>query len=345
MSSITANYIHGKKGWSFDTPQGLKRLQGHDVKLINYSALRETTIIATILSDQARLDYLNDVYLIYVFEPGPNSRRGLMFFNRDGEIYNNSTMALASCDLQQRLETDPVMTIGHGFFAGDRFTGGNMAHVGLDHCRRAAVAIANDICKTDELYFYDTSWPWAKSLIRHLFGEVNYLKNGEIYHFSKLWMFSNISALHIGIPSVQHCHYYAQLLLDLRHKIAANDSPSRKLYINRRSAKSRSIINEQDIIDHLSNAGFESIDLAEYSFLEQISIFNAATEIIAPHGAGLTNLFACQAGTRVTEFYVGNRGVTTYEKLSQVFDLSYQRHDFELHNGILDLERFKETLR
>lgn len=78
--------------------------------------------------------------------------------------------------------------------------------------------------------------------------------------------------------------------------------------------------------------------------MEQIYLFSEARFIIAPHGAALTNLIACKEGTKVIAFFVGNRKVKTYEKLSELFKLSYNRLDFQLDKEGIPLQQFKQTI-
>ena len=70
---------------------------------------------------------------------------------------------------------------------------------------------------------------------------------------------------------------------------------SKKIYIDRKDAKSnhshlRKIINEDEVKELLIKNGFEIFTLGEMSFIDQISLFNNASQIIGLHGAGFANL-------------------------------------------------------
>ncbi|NJM89857.1 MAG: glycosyltransferase family 61 protein [Hydrococcus sp. RU_2_2] len=43
--------------------------------------------------------------------------------------------------------------------------------------------------------------------------------------------------------------------------------------------------------------------LEQYSFVEQIALLANAEALVAPHGAGLTNLLWCQVGTKALEIF------------------------------------------
>lgn len=79
-------------------------------------------------------------------------------------------------------------------------------------------------------------------------------------------------------------------------------SPKR-LYISRRNATHRRVINEPEIITFLSRYGFQPIQAEELAFGDQMSLFRNAEIIIAPHGGGLANLVFCTPGTKVIEFF------------------------------------------
>lgn len=83
---------------------------------------------------------------------------------------------------------------------------------------------------------------------------------------------------------------------------AGNVQPSRRLYINRGQVAHRRVINEPEIVELLKLSGFESIALETMSLTEQIALMASAAVVIAPHGAGLTNIVFCAPGAKVIEF-------------------------------------------
>lgn len=79
-----------------------------------------------------------------------------------------------------------------------------------------------------------------------------------------------------------------------------------RIYISRRSARYRRVINEPELIEMLEKQKFTPIFLEDYPFLEQVRLFSEARVVIAPHGAGLTNLVFCQPTTTVIELFSPN---------------------------------------
>ncbi len=75
------------------------------------------------------------------------------------------------------------------------------------------------------------------------------------------------------------------------------------IYINRGDAPKRKVLNEPQVEEALAAFGFKSLSLSDYSLRQAIQLFKHAEMIVAPHGAGLTNLIFCDPGTRVLELF------------------------------------------
>lgn len=77
----------------------------------------------------------------------------------------------------------------------------------------------------------------------------------------------------------------------------------KKIYLHRGGAKRRRITNGAEIGALLEKRGFTTVDAARLTFDEQVAAFAGATTIVAPHGAGLTNLAFSSPGARVLEIF------------------------------------------
>ncbi len=114
------------------------------------------------------------------------------------------------------------------------------------------------------------------------------------------------------------------------------DYPER-IYITRKKAQYRRIFNESEVIECLKQYGFETVELETISVEQQAALFAHAKVIIAPHGAGLTNLMFCRPETQVIElisphylrFYYWTiaiqLGLEFYYILGEAFDCSALR--------------------
>jgi len=88
---------------------------------------------------------------------------------------------------------------------------------------------------------------------------------------------------------------------ELRARCAPTSSPQRKVYLTRRRATARRVINEDAILEVLRSLDFEVVETEDLSFSQQVALFSSVDVLVAPHGAGLANVAFCQAGTKILE--------------------------------------------
>lgn len=105
-------------------------------------------------------------------------------------------------------------------------------------------------------------------------------------------------------------------------KINTSELPER-IYISRTRTNNRKIINEPELIQFLTSYGFRTIFLESMSVNEQALLFSKANFIVAPHGAGLTNLVFCSSGTKVIEIFSPSYVNVCYYALSNQVGLDY----------------------
>jgi len=98
--------------------------------------------------------------------------------------------------------------------------------------------------------------------------------------------------------------------------------PHRKIVITRKDATNRNIQNYEQMVMALK--GYETINLENLSIPDQVKTFAEATHIVAPHGAGLTNLLWCKPKTKVVELtHKAFFGKKVYPVLSHHLDLDH----------------------
>lgn len=76
-----------------------------------------------------------------------------------------------------------------------------------------------------------------------------------------------------------------------------------RIYIARGNVTHKKVINEEALLPILEDNGFKICYMEKYSQEEQAALFYHAEVIVAPHGAGLSNLVYCQEGTKVLEIF------------------------------------------
>ena len=74
-----------------------------------------------------------------------------------------------------------------------------------------------------------------------------------------------------------------------------------RLYVTRKNASYRKIINESNLIDELKTKNFQIIDTENMTINEQINIFSSAEVVISPTGSALANIVFCKEGTKILE--------------------------------------------
>jgi hypothetical protein len=117
-----------------------------------------------------------------------------------------------------------------------------------------------------------------------------------------------------------------ELVRFLQDNVAKNISNSKeksKIYISRKNAGWRRVINEELLEPILKKAGFKILCNENMSVKEQIVAFSNASTVISPHGAGLTNLIYCNAGTRVFEVFSESYIHKCYAELAGEMELDY----------------------
>lgn len=99
---------------------------------------------------------------------------------------------------------------------------------------------------------------------------------------------------------------------------------SERLYISRRLAGRRRIVNEAELAPVFKNFGFETVCAEELSFEQQVSLASRARYLVSNHGAGLTNMLFMRDGGSLLELrhpadYINN----CYFILASALDLKY----------------------
>ncbi|NEO52950.1 MAG: glycosyltransferase family 61 protein [Okeania sp. SIO3B5] len=165
---------------------------------------------------------------------------------------------------------------------------------------------------------------------------------------------SNYPHLHahkLIIPSIPYgerfrntkwaCDFLKETFLS---KNPLKSSLGERIYISRKQASKRQVVNEAEVVSMLEKFGFKVIILELMSVAEQALCFANAKVVVAPHGAGLTNLVFCSSGTKVIEFFNSEYVVKCYWLISNVCGLEHYHligdefdQDFSIKPGQKDI--------
>jgi capsular polysaccharide biosynthesis protein len=97
--------------------------------------------------------------------------------------------------------------------------------------------------------------------------------------------------------------------------------PRRDLYLSRRDATSRHLLNEDELLRSLP--GFEMHLTAHLSLQDQINLFASVDRLVGVHGNGLTNQLFCEQGTQVFEIAIEEHRVTSMLFLAAITGLKH----------------------
>lgn len=123
------------------------------------------------------------------------------------------------------------------------------------------------------------------------------------------------------IPS--HPNYFWDSgVFEFYHAFSFPKISSLKLYISR-SLSSRSLPNETNLETELQKHGFIVLHNEYLSFEEQIFLFSQAEVIVAPHGAGETNILFVQPNIKLIELFSENFLCRDYYLRSRHLHLRY----------------------
>lgn len=86
------------------------------------------------------------------------------------------------------------------------------------------------------------------------------------------------------------------ILEDLGRRVADGVEGPRRIYVSRKGAGQRHLINEAEIIEVLAPYGFTTIYLDGLSFTDQVKSFSGADFIVGNYGANLTNAVFSKRG-------------------------------------------------
>ena len=147
---------------------------------------------------------------------------------------------------------------------------------------------------------------------------VDYIEPNEVLECRSLLMPSHTA------PSG---HYNEEIIRGVRDVLLSEYGDSeqdQRIYISRRNAAKRRIVNEDEISNVLARFGFETIHAERLSFRDQVRICSSARSIVSNHGAGLTNILFMRAGGNILELRHHEDSINNcYFTMASALNLNY----------------------
>ena len=138
----------------------------------------------------------------------------------------------------------------------------------------------------------------------------------RVYRFRQLWVPAQLvdrMRLHPGAIEWMHA------------RIARPGQCVRRMFISRRDAARRRLVNEDEIIEIVSAHGFEIVLPAMLNQVDQARLFTEAASVIGVAGAGLTNMLFAPTGATLIELHNFEKGAEFFRRLCAQRDQRYAR--------------------
>lgn len=119
----------------------------------------------------------------------------------------------------------------------------------------------------------------------------------------------------------------------MRENNRVHDEKDERIYISRSDATVRRVSNRNNIERVLDEYNINSYVLGDLSVHEQIDLFSRAELIVAPHGAGLTNILYGDDLTVVELF--GDKTMATFDRLAE--NMNHDYHYLQCEQDGLDI--------
>jgi hypothetical protein len=190
----------------------------------------------------------------------------------------------------------------------------NYYHWFVEWLPRALVALDQGI-DPDTLLMPPPMGAWAHDSLRALGLRPRILpEEGEAWRVRRLTL-------------IHESPFRASTLRALAQRLRAQVGPlpprSRKVWISRRGAVHRRLLQEAVLESWLAARGWEIVRLEELSLAEQIRLLGSCVALAGLHGAGLTNMIFAPPGTAVLEIVMRERPCSEYYGLGAALGHPY----------------------
>lgn len=151
-------------------------------------------------------------------------------------------------------------------------------------------------------------------------------------------------------PTPEECRWLRDRMgIDANQKQSADNDRGRstggtRVFVSREDATIRRIKNDDSIQPVLDAYGFETHVLSELSVAEQITLFSNTDIVVAPHGAGLTNLVYAD-DIAVIELF-GDKKLASFARLATMLNQTYTHLECEQRgvNLIVDPDQLANAI-
>ena len=162
------------------------------------------------------------------------------------------------------------------------------------------------------------------------------------YYFKKTWFYAQSN-----LPS----WIIKFLRNDISKKVKFKKKSYKRIFIDRSDSLQNhsKLINNTEVIKYLKSKRYKCLRLTELNLKDQISIFKNCNTVIAPHGAGLTNIAFCKKNTKVIEIIPQDNKNFLFKRISKInklkyksiyLDKIYNNKNGDMHLNLDDLKKY-----
>mgnify|MGYP002777179442 CR=1 FL=1 len=111
----------------------------------------------------------------------------------------------------------------------------------------------------------------------------------------------------------------------LRQKFLPQPMPqaTRRIWVSRRDAQSRFLLDEDAILQRLASLGFELVCPGELDFAAKVKVFSEAQMIVGPHGASLTHVVFAPDNAGLVEIFPQDYFSNGFSQIAKLRDWPY----------------------
>jgi capsular polysaccharide biosynthesis protein len=200
---------------------------------------------------------------------------------------------------------------------------GNYHHWTIDLLPRAGLAVSAGyvLREFDHVLVKDRGLPYQQEGLRRLgIDEDKIIRVTDDMH---------LQADTLVVPAVRHDNTRVSPGdVQFTRRLYLPQEPSatmakRRLYISRRDASFRRVLNEAELMPLLKEYGFEEVAMSKMSVAEQAKLFSEAAVLVGPNGSAFANLVFANPACHVIEFFAPGWVVGYNWMLCELLNLDY----------------------
>jgi capsular polysaccharide biosynthesis protein len=114
-----------------------------------------------------------------------------------------------------------------------------------------------------------------------------------------------------------------RMLKKYLYRNESNGKPLKRIYISRKKAGNRTIVNEQEILQYLEQHDFHFIEMESYSIAQQMELFHQAEIIAGPHGSAFANIVFSNPDAKLLDILPETNLITCFYAIAAQLGIKY----------------------